>query len=172
LKYLLYGVGLLLTYAIGSGIYDQLNYKPLNGGGRLECQTEVIFFENGKGDVEPVKRLLKERKYSLTSSIQKSVYMESKLFEIVSLQEVDQMVVEKLGKSSGDGVDIVYFIYENDKLHPGKKGRKSKLYSGYLNFDFQIDGDSIYQSQIDFMELDGSDIEKRLECLLESFFTY
>jgi len=172
LKYVIYLLIATVVFAIGSSIYDELNKRPLNAK-RLDCHKGVALFEQKQGErFDEVRKLLKEGSYRITSSIQKSIYMESKLFEKISVNDVDRFIAKVIGEPKGDQVEIEYFIYENDKLHPGKKGEKSKLFSGYLNFKFKIDGESQYQVQIDFLDIDGKDIKSRVECLFESLFSY
>lgn len=66
---------------------------------------------------------------------------------------------------------IDYFIYENDKKDPGKKTAKSKLYAGYLVFHFLIADEKVYRLQIDFMDMQGKDIEEKIQCMMKSILS-
>ena len=49
------------------------------------------------------------------------------------------------------------------KEDKNKKNAKSKLYAGYLVFEFKLDGKIVYKIQTDYMKQDGSDIENRMK---------
>ncbi len=68
-------------------------------------------------------------------------------------------------------LQIKYYIYENDKEDSGKKGKKSKLYAGYLLFEFKLQNKLIYKIQTDYMKIDASDIQSRINCVIKSFIT-
>jgi len=103
--------------------------------------------------------------------------MKSRLFEYVNLEDVDTMVTETitakqhLKNISGEKLHITYYIYENDKKDPGKKTPKSKLYAGYLHFTFEMNGTKVYINQSDFMDLQGQDISKSVQCVIDSFLS-
>ena len=104
--------------------------------------------------------------------------MKSTMFEYVQIEEVDKDVREAIAKHeqselhSDEKVKIEYYIYENDKSDPGKKTKKSKLFAGYLRFSFVLDAKKVYMIQVDFMDLQGRDIKKSVDCAIESFVTY
>jgi hypothetical protein len=103
--------------------------------------------------------------------------METQMFKYVQIDKVDQMVKDAIAKrkqadAKADGkVHIDYYIYENDKADPGKKTKKSKLYAGFLRFILTYNGKKFYSVQADFMNLEGTDIPKSVECAIESFMT-
>lgn len=148
---------------------------------RIPCQSEVVCFERTyrMGELQKVIDLLKARRYTLVSRIQKSEYMPSRLFGFISKEQVDAMVataietrVPKLDAGTTEGNLVIdYLIYENDKLHPGKKTEKSKWYEGYLAFSFKLEGATVYKFQIDFMDEQGADIPERVACAVASLLS-
>ena len=64
---------------------------------------------------------------------------------------------------------IDYYIYENDKDDSGKKNKDAKNYAGYLVFEFKYKNILVYKIQTDYMKLDASDIEDRMNCAIKSF---
>jgi len=177
-KYVLYAVAAVFLYFIISDVYHQMTKKGPNST-RLDCQKECKVFEKvyDKAHFPQAKAALLSGKYELGSEILKAKYMKSRLFEYVHLEHVDQYVKEAIANRhdsevhSDKKVQIDYYIYENDKDDPGKKTKKSKLYAGYLVFTFMLDGKKIYVIQIDFLDMQGSDINKRVDCAIESFLT-
>ncbi|MEA1918643.1 MAG: hypothetical protein U9N52_02280 [Campylobacterota bacterium] len=177
MKYFYSVLVLVLMYGIGSGIYDQMN-KEKPRLSRLDCQKEMIVYEKvyDAEALERAKIALKEGLLSIDSSIQKSKYMKSKLFEYVDINEVDVLLKEAVAKhhtqsDSDKALHVSYYIYENDKKDPGKKSPKSKLYAGYIHMTFSVDGIKAYVTQVDFMDMQGKDIEKRIACALATFLS-
>lgn len=179
MKYVYYALVVLLIYFVGNDIYQQTNKKGARST-RLACQKECKVFEKVyKEDLlEKAKLALMSGNYELDSSIKKAKFMKSALFEYVQIEEVDQNVREAIAKHkqpdlhSDEKIKIEYYIYENDKSDPGKKTKKSKLFAGYLRFSFILDAKKIYMIQVDFMNLQGRDIKKSVDCAIESFVTY
>lgn len=66
---------------------------------------------------------------------------------------------------------INYYIYENDKEDSGKKNNDAKSYAGYLVFEFKYDNKLVYKIQTDYMNLDGNDIDDRMDCAVNSFIS-
>ncbi len=103
--------------------------------------------------------------------------MDTQMFQYVHIEDVDKMVKDEIAKrkqsdaKSEGKVHIDYYIYENDKADPGKKTKKSKLYAGFLRFVMTYNGKKFYSVQADFMNLEGTDIPKSVECAIESFMT-
>jgi len=169
---------LIALIVVGRGIYQQVNKKGANIS-RIPCQKEMVAFERLYDPElhEHAKAALLSGNYELTSYIKKAKYMKSRLFDYVNLNDVDKMVAEvidtrkQIAVVSDRKLHITYYIYENDKKDPGKKTPKSKLYAGYLHFTFELDGKKIYINQMDFMDLQGKDIHKRVDCAIESFIT-
>ena len=96
--------------------------------------------------------------------------MESKLFEFVDADKTSEMILHSFGfeNNQTSQLELAVLLYENDKLDPGKKSEEAKKYAGYLVFDFSISGVLIYKIQIDFMDMQGKDIEKRVDCAMKS----
>jgi len=161
MKYIYTILAIALLYFVGNDIYKQ-NTKTVAGAKstRLAChKTSKVF----------------ERTYD--SRIKEAKFMETKMFKYVQLEKVDQMVKDAIAKkkqpdAKADGkVHIDYYIYENDKADPGKKTKKSKLYAGFLRFILTYNGKKFYSVQADFMNLEGEDIPKSVECAIESLMT-
>ena len=79
-----------------------------------------------------------------------------------------QIASHQRATKSNKKLVIDYFIYENDKDDPGKKTAKSKLYAGYLVFNFLLEGEQVYRLQIDFMDMQGKDIDEKIRCIMKS----
>ncbi len=178
MKYLLYTLGLVGLFFFAEGIYSQVNKKGAKST-RLSCHKDAVVFERvyESALLASSKEALVSGNYAVASSVKKAVYMQSRLFEHVNLEEVDTMVTEAittqqhLKSVSDDTLNITYYIYENDKKDPGKKTAKSKRYAGYLHFTFEMNGKKIYINQTDFMDLQGKDISKSIQCIIKSFLT-
>ena len=79
----------------------------------------------------------------------------------------------KENKQENQIVEVDYKVYENDKEDPKKKTDSCKLFRGYVVMKFKNHNNKVvYQVQIDFMDNEGKDIPKTLECAVESFVTY
>ena len=180
MKYIYTILVIALLYFVGNDIYKQ-NTKTAGGGKstRLACHKTCKVFERTY-DAELLKKAqatVRAGKYELTSRIKEAKFMETQMFKYVQLEKVDQMVKDAIGKrkeadAKSDGkVAIDYYIYENDKADPGKKTKKSKLYAGFLRFIITYNGKKFYSVQADFMDLEGEDIPKSVECAIESFMT-
>ncbi|RLA69117.1 MAG: hypothetical protein DRG24_08995 [Epsilonproteobacteria bacterium] len=178
MKYLLYPLALIGLIFFAEGIYSQINKKGAKSA-RLPCHNKAVVFERLYAPelLASSKEALLSGHYVLSSSVKKATFMKSKLFEYVNLKEVDTMVTEAIATKqhlknvSDEKLYITYYIYENDKKDPGKKTPKSKLYAGYLHFTFEMNGKKIYINQSDFMDLQGKDISKSVQCVIESFLT-
>lgn len=103
--------------------------------------------------------------------------MPSHLINILDTKKADEILNKILKKYIQSNIEnekkllIDYYIYENDKEDKGKKGAKSKLYAGYLVFQFKLDNHLVYKVQTDYMNIDGKDIEERMECSIKSFLS-
>ena len=53
----------------------------------------------------------------------------------------------------------------------GKKNKDAFLYAGYLVFEFKLKDELLYKIQIDYTNIDTSDIKSRMSCVIESFLT-
>ncbi len=148
---------------------------------RLECQSktttfEKIFFE------EPIIEAInsfKSNNYEIISNIEYSKYMKSHLIDILTKEQSDEKlkkVIDKYLSSNYTKISdkkalLNYYIYENDKEDKGKKNNDAKSYAGYLVFEFKYDKKLVYKIQTDYMNLDGNDIEERMDCIINSFIS-
>ena len=155
-------IGIAILGFVFYGVFTQAT-KSIKSK-RVECQTKTITFEKINID-EPIKKAitsLKNGNYEIISDIEYSKYMKSNLINILSKEQSD----EKLKK-----VLINYYIYENDKEDSGKKNNDAKSYAGYLVFEFKYDNKLVYKIQTDYMNLDGNDIDDRMDCAVNSFIS-
>ena len=180
MKYIYIILAIALIYFVGNDIYKQ-NTKTVAGAKstRLACHKTCKVFERTY-DAELLKKAqetVRAGEYELTSRIKEAKFVETQIFKYVQLEKVDQMVKDAIEKrkqadAKAEGkVAIDYYIYENDKADPGKKTKKSKLYAGFLRFILTYNGKKFYSVQADFMNLEGKDIPKSVECAIESFMT-
>ena len=180
MKYIYTLLVIVLVYFVGNDIYKQNTKKAAGAKStRLACHKTCKVFERTY-DAELLKKAqetVRAGEYELTSSIKEAKFMETKMFKYVQLEKVDQMVKDAIEKrkqadAKAEGkVAIDYYIYENDKADPGKKTKKSKLYAGFLRFILTYNGKKFYSIQADFMNLEGKDIPKSVECAIETFVT-
>jgi len=180
MKYIYTLLVIILVYFVGNDIYKQNTKKAAGAKStRLACHKTCKVFERTY-DAELLKKAqetVRAGEYELTSSIKEAKFMETKMFKYVQLEKVDQMVKDAIEKrkqadAKAEGkVAIDYYIYENDKADPGKKTKKSKLYAGFLRFILTYNGKKFYSIQADFMNLEGKDIPKSVECAIETFVT-
>ena len=168
-------VTVLFFYMIGSEVVSIVTKKGPNTE-RLECHTKSTTFEYvyKKELVKTMQDAIKSGNIEIKSKFKLSEYMQTKLANYISLSKVNKMIQKQidLHKSVSENNDktlvIDYFIYENDKKDPGKKTAKSKLYAGYLVFHFLIEDEKVYRLQIDFMDIQGKDIEEKIQCMMKS----
>ena len=183
MKKILYTIIIIVFgYLFIDSIYTQMSKDTTPGKAkRLECQKRVTTFERAF-DAESIKLAqmqVQSEKINFTSDIEPAIYMESVLFDFITLKESDKVVQKvfdryfKKPKTVSQRYNFSYYIYENDKKDPGKKGKKSKLYTGYVVFEVKnIDKKVIYKIQIDFMDDKAKDIPQSLECAIKSFMTF
>ena len=143
---------------------------------RLECQKKQVVFERTyytTGLQELLNEVAQTKSGLVTMKGQKSQYMSSRLFEKIDLEVLHQYFITEFGIDNfiSPNVKIDILVYENDKLDPGKKTPKAKMYAGYLVFDFKYKDTLVYKVQIDFMKNDGSDIKEKIDCAIESIKT-
>ena len=169
---------LLLIIFVCFGVYEQANKSVKIK--RLECQSKTTTFEKIFVE-EPVLEainLLRNNNYTIDSSIKYSKFMKSYLINILTKEQTDESLKKVINKYIND-VDnqiandkkllIDYYIYENDKEDNGKKNKDAKQYAGYLMFEFKYDNKLVYKIQTDYMNINGSDIEDRMDCAINSF---
>jgi len=171
-KYIYILIVLFFAGAIGKSIYDELHKKTAKST-RLACHKDATVFERL---VAP--ELLKQYQNSFSTGevnvhieIEKAHYMESKLFNYLDPQQlkdtfIDFAKLKDQSKQYPATMDIL--IYENDKNDPGKKNSKSKLYAGYLVFSAKYNKRLVYKVQIDFLDHQGKDTKKVLQCAIKS----
>jgi hypothetical protein len=163
-------------------IYTQATKPKINGlMDRLPCHKDVTCFEKGTHSdaIENAKEQIKNGNYRIISSIDKAQYMESTLFQYVSVEDMDSYFYNLIQQKSvnqinyKNGIIIKYTIVENDKNDPKKKSDNCKLFRGYIVLKI-LDSNSklLYQNQIDFMDQKGEDIPQTIKCAFESFLTY
>ena len=169
----------ILCYFIGESIYQEMTRDKTPGKAkRIECQREVTTFEReyDKKQILSFQQSIQNGKINLSADIEKAKYSQSTLMEYISLAETNKAVTDALLKyktdtSNNDNEEykIDYYIYENDENDPGKKSKKSKNYAGYILMEIKNqDNKLIYKIQIDFMNKKGLDINKTIQCAVES----
>ena len=181
-KYIVTFVVLVIVGILGNSIYTQMTKDKVPGKAkRLECHKKATTFERGYGseDILKAQELLLSGNYRITSDIDKATFMQSTLFDFVDMKQLDKRLGSiilkniKEMKQANQIVNVEYKVYENDKDDPKKKTDNCKLFRGYVVMKFKNQNNKIvYQVQIDFMDQEGKDIEKTLECAIESFITY
>ena len=168
----------IMTF-VAYGVYKQAN-KSIKTK-RIECQSKKTTFEkiNIEQQLKEAVNSLKSNNYTIKSSIEYSKFMKSNLVNILTKEQADEKL-EKIIKtytsdtsaqvnSDDKKLLIDYYIYENDKEDKGKKNNDAKSYAGYLVFEFKYDNKLVYKIQSDYMNLDGNDIEDRMNCAMKSF---
>jgi len=161
---------ILLTVSIVSTI---IYYKTLT------CKDKTITFDKviTHSLIKEGLTLLKSGNYIIKSDIEYSKYMPSKLKNILTKDEADTILISLLNpyvsnkRNNARKLIIDYYIYENDKNDTNKKGKKSKLYAGYLMFEFKIGKKVIYKIQTDYMTNTKKDIKERMKCALQSLIS-
>jgi len=183
-KYIGIFIVVFVGYMIGNSIYIQINKDPTPGKAkRFPCQAKTTTFEKGysPAEIKIAQELLTQGGVSFKSSVEKSVYESSKLFDHIKLADMDKVMQKALDsyvtvskyKDGKNPLKVSYYIYENDIKDPGKKTKKSKLYAGYVVLQIKNNKNRvIYKVQIDFMDFQGSDISSKIECSIKSFMTY
>ena len=170
-----YIAGILTIFFFYLIITDIMHQKSAKTA-RLECHTKSTTFEYvyKKELVKLMQDVVKGGNVEIRSKFKLSEYMPTQLANHISLVQVDDMIQKQIDlhnttKNNNDKKLLIdYFIYENDKEDPGKKTAKSKLYAGYLVFHFLLEGEKVYRIQIDFMDLQGKDIEEKIQCMMKS----
>jgi len=181
-KYFTVFIIIFIGYFIGNSIFVEMTKDKTPGKAkRLACQKKVTTFERSfsNADIKHVQSLIEHGSIDFSSHVEKAVYSKSKLFDYISLAQVDTFFTKKLrsyvkyNEINSSDYKISYYIYENDKKNPGKKSAKSKLYAGYVVLEVKkLHNKSIYKVQIDFMDDKGSDIQSTIDCSIKSFMTY
>ena len=169
----------LMTF-VAYGVYKQANKSMKTK--RVECQSKTTTFEKIFIE-EPIREAinsLKSNNYTINSSIEYSKFMKSNLIDILTKEQADEIlkkvinsqIKEEDKKTSDDTkVSINYYIYENDKEDTGKKNNDAKSYAGYLMFEFKYNNKLIYKIQTDYMDTNISDLDERMDCVINSFIS-
>jgi hypothetical protein len=166
--YSIIGIGLVLV--IANSIYQQLNKKVAKSS-RIDCHKSVTVFERVYNNeaLKKIQKNIEDGSFDIVLKTEPSKYMQSQLFNYVDTNEIKKYINDTFGfKSSSSELKINVLLYENDKLDPGKKNDEAKAYAGYLMFDFYLENVMIYKIQIDFMDMQGSDINKTIDCIKQS----
>jgi len=172
------GILILLILFITFVVFEEVNkFDPKQK--RLSCQEKTITFE--KIDFEhPIwetNNLIETNNFVIKSNIEYSKLMPSHLINILTIKQANETLDNVIKKYITSNIPnnkkliIDYYIYENDKEDKGKKGLKSKLYAGYLLFEFKLNNKLVYKIQTDYMNIDGKDIEERMDCVIKSFLS-
>ncbi|WP_072680306.1 hypothetical protein [Arcobacter sp. LA11] len=175
---LIYLILISIVLFFAYGIISEAN-KPSKKEKRISCQKETITFEKipNTNLKDAAITLFESNNYFINSHMEYSKFMKSELVNYMTKEKADNLLKEQIenyikkSKKSKNKLQIKYYIYENDKEDSGKKGKKSKLYAGYLLFEFRLQDKLIYKIQTDYMKLDASDISNRMDCILKSFIT-
>lgn len=142
---------------------------------RISCHKSTTTFEKviDKNGLKGLQNALKDGDFSLHATPLPSKYMPSQLFLHVNVEDIKREFLALFPEPKGGKKDanIEIFVYENDKLDPKKKTKKSKLYEGYLLFNFSYKDRLIYKLQLDFYEKNGKDIAPLLGCAKESVWS-
>jgi hypothetical protein len=172
----------LFSSIVAIYIYTQTSKPKIQGAmDRLPCHKNITCFEKGYDEdgIEKAKELIKNGNYRILSSIDKAQYMESTLFSFVSVEDMDTFfynyIQQQIDKplEYDNGAIIKYTIFENDIEDPKKKSDNCKLYRGYIVFKVLSPNNKlVYQNQVDFMDHEGKDVSKTLQCSFESFLTF
>jgi hypothetical protein len=173
-------IAIFLVSAIGFSAYEQANKTKVSAKlKRINCQEKTTTFEKivSKKLIIKSQELLKSKNYKIESKIWKSKYATSKLFNYISKKDIDNLTIKtisnKLNKIEPNNKKLLIKFYtrENDKEDPGKHGTECKLYAGYLVYEFILDDKLVYKIQTDFMDFSGKDIQDRIDCVFNSFFS-
>lgn len=177
-KAILPGILILIILFVTFAVFEEINkFDPKQK--RLACQEKTITFEkiDFENPIWETNNLIETNNFIIKSDIEYSKFMPSHLVNVLTVEQADEILNSILKKhiTSNTPNDkkllIDYYIYENDKEDKGKKGPKSKLYAGYVLFEFKLDNKLVYKIQTDYMDIDGKDIEERMTCAIKSFLT-
>jgi hypothetical protein len=178
-----YIILVLILFAIIDGIYTKLNYSAKST--RLACHTDVVTFEKvfQQDMISILVKSLKSNNYQINIKADKAIYMKSVMFNYVNIDDIKENIIRHIKEYSSklphiksinenNKVILEILVYENDKLDPGKKTKKSKLYAGYIEITAKIKNKVIYKIQMDFLDLKGKDIPKRISCITKSIMSF
>jgi len=167
-----YLVFVVLLFAfIGYKAYEAI---PKDDKKALPCQEEVVTFTKigtNKEFIEKSQKLLREGRYSLKGYEVLAEYSPSMLHTYITIDDLFGMLESRFPISTTKSSPLVINckIYENDRDSPNKKSNSCKFYSGYIVLEFEYKGELVYKIQMDFIEKDKNEIQKRVDCMLDSF---
>ena len=178
MKNFFYFVIIVIFVGVGIGVYNQISKKGKNFK-RLECHKQTTTFERIFFEEPTIKTAIEQleaNNYEIKSRIEYSKIMKSNLNGKLEVQELDEMLVSTINEYLSDTsvkndkkTVIDYYLYENDKADSNKKNENAKKYAGYLMFDFKYNNKLVYKIQTDYMNQDGSDLDQRMDCVINSF---
>jgi len=179
MKKLYYVLIIFIIAFFAYGIFTKDSNDPMKRDLRVPCQKETTTFEkiSNKDLINDAVSLLESGNYTISSRIEKAVYMKSQILNYISVEKADKILSYTInkyikGKINKDNKLLIdYYILENDKEDTGKKGTACKLYAGYLVFEFKLNGKLVYKIQTDFINEDTSDIPERMDCVIKSFLS-
>jgi len=168
---------------VGVGVYTQLNKEAVPGKAkRLPCMSKVTSFERSYGieDIQKAQAQIENGNFSLSSDIDKAIFMNSTLFDYVDMKKIDQVALDTLNSfvknkttHKKQPLKVLFTVFENDRDDPKKKSKNCKLYRGYVVFKFKNEKNKIvYQNQIDFLDPQGADVAQTISCAINAFMTY
>ena len=177
-KMILPGILILLILFVTFAVFEEVNKFDPNKK-RLACQETTTTFEkiDFENPIWETNNLIETNNFIVKSDIEYSKYMPSHLKDILTVTQADEMLNSILKEHIKSNIAnekkliIDYYIYENDKEDKGKKGAKSKLYAGYILFEYKLDNKLVYKIQTDYMDIDGKDIKERMVCAIDSFLS-
>jgi len=174
MRYIKIAVALLLLFFLGLSVFEQIT-KTGAKASRLSCHTKSTVFEkvHKPSLLKELQNALRSTQTEISVEALKAVYMPSKLFEYIELEDVRQRTkveFERFIHSSTTQrqAKISIVVYENDKLDPGKKNEEAKRYAGYLIYRYYLGSELVYQIQVDFMDPQASDLGEKIACAVES----
>ena len=181
-QYFIYSLVLVVIGTIIFTVLEKNTKQKIPGKlDRLPCHKKITCFERAY-DIDKIseaKKLLLNGNYKINSDMDKSQFMKSTLFDFIDLKTTDKYFYNSIDTKSGktrsynNGTIVDYTVFENDIKDPKKKSDNCKLYRGYVVLKIKNSNNKLlYQDQIDFMDYEGKDIFKTLDCSLESFLTY
>ncbi len=146
-------------------------YTPL----KLSCEQEsFIYYKvfNQKLLNKSVKALDKGY-YRLDGGFIQAEYMQSKIKDIITLEQIDKFYKEAIKVEPKDKIEkflkIKYEIIEKDEKNPNKKYKESKLHAGSVKTSFRIKSKEIFVVYTDFNFLYKNAIKDRINCSIKVF---
>ncbi len=155
-----------------------IGYFSLSEPKKPECQNGFHCFEKlseNRGDIKKIIKLLDRGDVNYQCKIIKSQYMKSEITDYISegkFLELTESIFGKSGTQNPKNLTVKCKLYENDIEDPKKKSNSCKLFAGYLLYEFIIQEQTVYKIQIDYTNIKGKDIQRKLNCIKESLYRY